>query len=128
MPLYAVLFLIVTVSSIALPLTNGFVGEFLILAGAFKSNPITSTLAATGVILGAVAMLWMVKKVFFGPVTAEENKQLSDLSFREVALMLPLIALIFWIGIGPGFLTRKMEKSVTKFIERTTWHPSIGQR
>ncbi|HEX5037939.1 MAG TPA: NADH-quinone oxidoreductase subunit M [bacterium] len=128
MPLFAVLFLIVTVSSIALPLTNGFVGEFLILAGSFKANPITASLAATGVILGAVAMLWMVKKVFFGPVTSEENKTLTDLSFREVALMIPLIVLIFWIGIGPGFLTRKMEKSVTKFIERTTWHPSIGQR
>jgi NADH-quinone oxidoreductase subunit M len=127
MPLYAVLFLVVTLSSIALPLTNGFVGEFLILAGSFKANAVTASLAGTGVVLGAVTMLWMVKKVFFGPVTGE-NKALADLSFREVAVMVPLIVLIFWIGVGPGFLTRKMEKSVTKFIERTTWHPSIGQR
>jgi NADH-quinone oxidoreductase subunit M len=91
------------------------VGEFLILAGSFKANPVTASFAATGVIFGAVAMLWMVKKVFFGSVTSEENKTLKDLSFREVALMVPLIIFIFWIGVGPGFLTRKMEKSVTKF-------------
>jgi NADH-quinone oxidoreductase subunit M len=128
MPLYAVIFLIVTISSIALPITNGFVGEFLILSGSFKANPVTATLATTGVIFGAIAMLWMVKKVFFGPVTREENKTLKDLSFREVAVMVPLVLLIFWLGVGPGFLTKKMEKSVSKFIERTTWHPSIGQR
>lgn len=118
MPLYTVLFLIVTVSSIGLPATNGFVGEFLILMGSFKANPITAALAATGVIFGAVSMLWMVKKVFFGPVTKEANKSLVDLSAREVAVMIPLIVLIFWIGVAPGFLTHKMEKSVTRFIER----------
>jgi len=118
MPLYTVLFLIVTVSSIGLPATNGFVGEFLILMGSFKANPITAALAATGVIFGAVSMLWMVKKVFFGPVTKESNKSLVDLSAREVAVMIPLIVLIFWIGVAPGFLTHKMEKSVTRFIER----------
>lgn len=118
MPLYTVLFLLVTVSSIGLPATNGFVGEFLILMGSFKANPVTAALAATGVIFGAIAMLWMVKKVFFGPVVHEENKTLSDLSFREVAVMLPLIVLIFWIGVAPGFLTRKMEKSVDRFVDR----------
>jgi NADH-quinone oxidoreductase subunit M len=128
MPLYTVLFLVVTLSSIALPITNGFVGEFLILLGSFKANAVTATLAATGVILGAVVMLWMVKKVFFGPLTKEENKTLADLSLREVAVMIPIVLLIFWIGVGPGFLTKRMEKSVSKFIERTTWHPSIGQR
>jgi NADH-quinone oxidoreductase subunit M len=128
MPLYATLFLIVTVSSIALPATNGFIGEFLILMGSFKANAVTASLAATGVVFGAAAMLWMVKKVFFGPVTREENRSLADLSFREVAVLLPLVVLIFWIGVGPGFLTKKMEKSVTKFIERTQWQPSIGQR
>ncbi len=127
MPLYTVLFLIVTLSSIALPATNGFVGEFLILLGSYKSNPVTAALATTGGVFGAAVMLWMVKKVFFGPVT-EENKALADLSVREVAVMVPLVVLIFWIGVGPGFLTKKMEKSVTKFIERTQWHPSIGQR
>jgi NADH-quinone oxidoreductase subunit M len=118
MPLYTVLFLIVTFSSIALPATNGFVGEFLILLGSFKADPVTASVASVGVILGAVAMLWMVKKVFFGPLTKEENKTLKDLSFREVALMLPVIVLIFWIGAAPGFLTEKMEKSVARFIER----------
>jgi NADH-quinone oxidoreductase subunit M len=128
MPLYAVLFLVVTLSSIALPATNGFVGEFLILLGSFKANPVTASLAATGVVFGAAVMLWMVKKVFFGPVTLEENRALADLSLREVAVLVPLIVLIFWIGTGPGFLTKKMEKSVAKFIERAEWQPSIGQR
>lgn len=118
MPLYTVLFLVVTVSSIGLPATNGFIGEFLILMGSFKANPVTASLAATGVVFGAVSMLWMVKKVFFGPVTIEENKTLSDVSFREVALMMPLIVLIFWIGVAPGFLTKKMEKSVDRYVDR----------
>ncbi len=118
MPIFTVLFLIVTFSSIALPGTNGFVGEFLILLGSFKAAPILSSVAATGVIFGAVAMLWMVKRVFFGPVTHEENRRLLDLNSREVMVMLPLIVLIFAIGFAPGFLTKKMDKSVVRFVER----------
>lgn len=127
MPLYAFLFLIITLSSIALPVTNGFVGEFLILSGSFKADPVIASVASSGVILGAVVMLWMVKKVFFGPLTREANKVLADLSLREVAVLVPLVILIFWIGIAPGFLTRKMEKSVTQFIERASWNPPIGR-
>lgn len=118
MPIFTVLFLIVTFSSIALPGTNGFVGEFLILLGSFKAAPVLSSVAATGVIFGAVAMLWMVKRVFFGPVTHEENRRLLDLNSREVIVMLPLIVLIFVLGFAPGILTKKMDKSVAKFVER----------
>lgn len=120
MPLYTVIFLIVTLSSIALPGTNGFVGEFLILLGAFKAKPGYAIAASTGVVLGAVTMLWMVKRVFFGPIRSEENRRIVDLSVREVVVMAPLILLIFVIGFAPGFLTRKMEKSVDKFIDRVT--------
>jgi len=120
MPLYAVLFLVVTLSSIGLPATNGFVGEFLILLGTFKTHPIHTAVAGTGVIFGAVVMLWMVKRVFFGPVTREENKTLADLSLREVCVMLPLVVLIFWIGVAPGFLMHKMEKTVIKFVDRVS--------
>lgn len=126
MPLYAVFFLIVTLSSIALPGTNGFVGEFLILIGTFKSEPILAAFAASGVIFGAVAMLWMFQRVFFGTITVEDNKGLKDLSTREVALMLPLLALIFVIGFAPGFLFKKMDKSVDKFLERVSVYGKVN--
>jgi NADH-quinone oxidoreductase subunit M len=119
MPLYALLFLIVSLSSIALPGTNGFVGEFLILLGAFKTRPVYAVIAATGVVFGAVTMLWMIKRVFFGGVT-EGNRGLKDLNVREVGLMIPLIFLIFAIGFAPGFLLKKMDKSVSKFVDRVT--------
>ena len=99
MPLFTVVFMIVTLSSIGLPLTNGFVGEFLILLGMFKTNYIYATLAATGVILSACYMLWMFQRVFYGEVTKEENKKLLDLNLREKVILLPLIILIFFIGI-----------------------------
>jgi NADH-quinone oxidoreductase subunit M len=120
MPLYSVVFLMVTFSSIGLPGTNGFVGEFLILIGTFKTAPVYTAIAATGVVFGAVTMLWMVKRVFFGPVTHEENKGLKDLSFREIMILAPIVVAIFGIGFAPGFLLKKMDKSTEKFIERVT--------
>ncbi len=125
MPLFAVCFLIVTLSSIALPGTNGFIGEFLILLGTFRANPLVASFAATGVIFGAVAMLWMFQRVFFGPVSHEENKNLNDMTLREIVLMLPLFLLIFAIGIAPGFLLKKMEKSVIKFTDRVSVYGKI---
>ena len=77
-------------------------------------------MATTGVVFGAVTMLWMIKRVFFGKVTREENRGLRDLTAREVGYMLPLIILIFAIGFAPGFLLKKMEKSVSKFIDRVS--------
>ena len=79
MPVFAIFFMIITLSSIALPGTNGFVGEFLILLGAFKANVVYGILATTGVVLGAVYMLWMFQRVMFGVVTKEENRNLKDL-------------------------------------------------
>ena len=125
LPVYSIVFLMVTLSSIALPGTNGFIGEFLILLGTFKTRPGFAIVATSGVVLGAVTMLWMVKRVFFGPLTHEENKNLLDLSTREILLIAPLILLIFWIGVAPGFLLKKMDKSVMKFVERTTFHGKI---
>jgi NADH-quinone oxidoreductase subunit M len=101
MPVYASLFLVVTLSSIGLPGTNGFIGEFLVLLGAFQANPVWAIIAATGVILSAIYMLWMYQRVFFGPITHAENGKLSDLSGRERLVFAPLILLIFWIGVYP---------------------------
>jgi len=107
MPVYAAFFLVVTLSSIGLPGTNGFVGEFLILLGAFRAHPVAGAVSVLGVVLGAVYMLTMYKDVFFGPVTNAVNRQLKDLSAREVLVIAPILVFIFWIGLFPRpFLSR----------------------
>ncbi|MFO1518126.1 MAG: NADH-quinone oxidoreductase subunit M [bacterium] len=118
MPLYTTFFLIVTFSSIGLPGTNGFVGEFLILMGSFRTAPIASTIAATGVILAAVYMLWMVQRVFFGPVNREENRELKDLNWKESLVLVPMVIMIFWMGFYPKPFFDKMDVSVASFLDQ----------
>ena len=121
MPDFTVVFLIVTMSSIGLPTTNGFVGEFMILAGVFMSEtlgrhgPIACTFAATGVILAAIYMLHAVLKMFWGPLNNPENKDLPDLTGRERLVLAPLVALIFYIGLFPNPLLKPMTASVDRF-------------
>jgi NADH-quinone oxidoreductase subunit M len=121
MPMYALVFVIVTMSSIGLPTTNGFVGEFMILAGAFMSEtlgrhgPIAAAFAATGVILAAIYMLHAVLKMFWGPITNPENEGLPDLTGRERLVLAPLVALIFWIGLFPNHLLHDMTPTVDRF-------------
>ncbi|MEW6659053.1 MAG: NADH-quinone oxidoreductase subunit M [Thermodesulfobacteriota bacterium] len=116
MPIYAAIFMIVTLSSIGLPGLNGFVGEFLILLGAFKTNPIYATIAATGVIFAACYMLWMFQRVMFGEVTNEKNKDLQDLSCREIAIFVPLLLFIVWIGVYPSTFLEKTKASTENFV------------
>ncbi len=118
LPVYATVFMIVTLSSVGLPGTNGFIGEFLILLGAFKANRVLTVFAATGVILAAVYMLWMFQRVMFGKVTNEKNLRLPDLNAREVAYMMPLLVMIFWIGVYPQTFLRKMDASVSAVVTR----------
>jgi NADH-quinone oxidoreductase subunit M len=107
LPVYASVFLVVMLSSIGLPGTNGFVGEFLVLLGAFRAQPLWAGLAAAGVILSACYMLWMFQRVMFGPVTHPENANLKDLSLRERLVFAPLLILILWMGVAPQpFLDR----------------------
>jgi NADH-quinone oxidoreductase subunit M len=113
-------FLLVTLSSIALPGMNGFIGEFLILIGAFKWNHELTIFAATGVILSAVYMLWMFQRVNYGPVTNEKNRSLPDMTPREWALMVPTIAMAIVMGVFPGVFMRPMEPAVVQVIERVT--------
>jgi NADH-quinone oxidoreductase subunit M len=119
MPIFAVIFMIVTLSSVALPGTNGFIGEFLILLGSWKTNPGLTALATTGVIFGAVYMLWMFQRVMFGPVTHKENEELKDLNFREIAVMAPLVVAIFAMGVFPNFFFQKTTPSIERFIARS---------
>jgi NADH-quinone oxidoreductase subunit M len=118
MPVYATIFVIVSMSSIGLPGTNGFVGEFMILSGAFLSEhlgsngPIFGTVAALGVILAAIYMLHAVLKMFWGPLDKSENEHLPDLTRREGLALAPLVVLIFWIGLYPSTFLSRMEASV----------------
>jgi NADH-quinone oxidoreductase subunit M len=113
-------FLLVTLSSIALPGMNGFIGEFLILVGAFRWNYSFTAFAATGVILSAVYMLWMFQRVNYGPITNEKNRALPDLTPREWALMVPTIAMALVMGVVPGVFLRPMAPAVAQVIERVT--------
>ncbi len=120
MPLFAVAFMIVTLSSVGLPGTNGFVGEFLILLGTWKVNPALTALGALGVIFGAVYMLWMYQRVMFGPIKHSENEKLTDLSLREMIVLAPLLLAIFVMGIFPNFFFEKMEPSIQRFLTRSS--------
>jgi NADH-quinone oxidoreductase subunit M len=116
MPVYATFFVIAMLSSVGLPGLNGFIGEFLILAGSFKTAPVAATIAATGVILAAIYLLWLVQKVFFGPITNEENKNVPEIAWNEIAALVPIVVFMVWIGVHPTTFLRKMEPSVKHLI------------
>ncbi len=116
MPVFAIIFMIVTLSSIGLPGLNGFVGEFLILLGTFQVNKLYAIVAATGVIFAACYMLWMFQRVVFGKVTNEKNKDLKDLSWREIAIFAPLILFIIWIGVYPSTFLDKTKAITENFV------------
>jgi len=115
LPIFSACFLVITLSSIGLPGLNGFVGEFLILLGAFKNTPFWTAWATTGIVLAATYMLWMYRRVVFGPVKPE-NKNLKDLGFREIAILAPIIALIVFMGIYPQPFLNRMQPSIERLI------------
>ncbi|MGE5787919.1 MAG: complex I subunit 4 family protein, partial [Myxococcales bacterium] len=123
MPVYATLFIVITMSSIGVPGTNGFVGEFMVIMGTFVSVSLGShahvqaVAAAFGVVLAAVYMLTMVQKVFFGPLNNPANKDLPDLNVRETIALAPLVALVFVIGFFPKLFLDPMSDSVNSVIE-----------
>ena len=120
MPIFATIFMIVTFSSIGLPGTNGFVGEFLVLIGAFESSlRWYAIIASSGVILSAVYMLWMFQRVMFGKLDNPKNQKLEDLNSREIAIMVPLIFLIFFMGLYPKPFIDKMAPALDKVIAQT---------
>lgn len=120
MPIFATIFMIVTMSSVALPATNGFVGEFLILLGAFESSlRWWAIIATTGVIFAAVYMLWMFQRVMFGELDNPKNQVLSDLNCREIGIMIPLVIMIFVMGVYPNPFIEKMTPSIKKVVEHT---------
>lgn len=117
MPVLAAFFMIITLASIGLPGTNGFVGEFLILLGAFQANKLYGVLAASGVVLGAVYMLWMFQRVMFGEVLHEINRKLRDLVRREMVILTVIVVFILLMGIYPKMFFAKMETTVAHYLE-----------
>jgi NADH-quinone oxidoreductase subunit M len=118
MPVFALLFVVAVLSSVGLPGLNGFVGEYLILLGAFESRPWIAAVAVLGVIFGAVYLLTATRKLLFGPVHREENRGLPDLTAREVLLSLPVVALIVWIGVAPEPFLARTSGSVDALLHR----------
>jgi len=116
MPTYAIVFLIMTMSSIGLPLLNGFIGEFTIMAGALKANLWYAVAGGAGIVLGAAYMLWLYQRTMFGKLDNPANQNLQDLSARELATIIPLIIMAFWIGLYPAPFFRALDKPVAKLV------------
>jgi NADH-quinone oxidoreductase subunit M len=116
MPKYALTFMVFMLASVGLPGTSGFVGEFLVIVGAFEANTWVALLAASGMVLGAAYMLWLYRRVIFGALTRVELKQLADLNWREKLIFAPLLALVLWMGIYPSSFLDIMAPSVEKLI------------
>jgi len=122
MPLYATVFLIITMSSIGLPTLNGFIGEFTILVGAFNRVWWWGVVASLGIVLGAAYMLWMYQRVFFGPLNNPDNKGLQDLNRREILYLAPLVILCFWIGLYPKPFLDVLEQPVNYVVAKVDPH------
>jgi NADH-quinone oxidoreductase subunit M len=125
-PAFSALFMVVVLSSLGLPGLNGFVGEFLILVGAFRVSGPLAALATTGVIFAAVYLLWMYQRVVFGEVRHEANRRLPDLTAREWAVLVPVVVLIVWIGVHPTTFTGKTQASIEALIAQVESKASVA--
>ncbi|MDJ0894471.1 MAG: NADH-quinone oxidoreductase subunit M [Alphaproteobacteria bacterium] len=126
MPRYALVFMVFTLATIGLPGTSGFVGELLVLVGTFPVSTLVTALAATGIILGAVYMLYLYKRVIFGQLVRDDLKNILDLSWREVAVFAPMIAVVIWMGIYPSTFLGPMAASVDRLL--TNYNAALASR
>jgi NADH-quinone oxidoreductase subunit M len=118
MPMFAAMLTLVALSSIGLPGTNGFVGEFLVLAGSYRTHPFAVLLAATGVVFAAAYLLWALQRVIYNPLAIEHNATLVDLNRRELMVMGVFAVAIVWLGVAPGPVLRRIEPAATRFVEQ----------
>jgi NADH-quinone oxidoreductase subunit M len=129
MPVFAAVFMIMTLSSIGLPALNGFIGELLVLQGVFVVSKTWAAMAIIGIILGAAYMLWLYQRTMFGGLDNPANRSLPDLNAREVVTFLPLVALAVWIGLYPAPLLRRLDSSVGRIVLRvnSVYGPAIAK-
>ncbi|HEY1951707.1 MAG TPA: NADH-quinone oxidoreductase subunit M [Gemmatimonadaceae bacterium] len=125
-PMFAALLTFVSLSSIGLPGTNGFVGEFLVLIGSFRTFPVLTIFATTGVIFAAVYLLWAIQRILFNPLDKPENADIPDLNRRELALLIPLVAAIIWLGVYPAPVLRRMQGSAQMLVNRVQGTSSVA--
>jgi len=125
MPIYATVFGVMLMASVGLPLTIGFVGEFLVLLGFYKVSVIGTVIAGSTIIIGSVYMLALFKKSFFGPVTNEKNKSLKDLDGRELTALLPLVAIVVWLGVYPKPVLGPIDNSVKALLVQMEEHAQL---
>jgi NADH-quinone oxidoreductase subunit M len=118
MPMFAVMLSIVALSSIGVPGTNGFVGEFLVLIGAFRTQPVASVISATVVIFAAVYLLWALQRIIYNPLSNPDNKHLKDLNKRELGLLIPLIVGIFWLGLYPAPILNRTHAAANRIVQK----------
>ncbi|HEX6091417.1 MAG TPA: NADH-quinone oxidoreductase subunit M [Gemmatimonadales bacterium] len=123
-PVFSLILTVVALSSIGLPGLNGFVGEFLVLLGSFGAHPWATGIATTGVIFAAAYLLWALQRIIFNRLGNEENARIADLSPRELAVLLPLVAVILWMGLAPGPVLRRMEPAAARYVELS--RPAAG--
>ncbi|PYP32465.1 MAG: Fe-S-binding domain-containing protein, partial [Gemmatimonadetes bacterium] len=116
-PMFAAVLTVVSLSAIGLPGTNGFVGELLVLLGAFQTHPVAAIVAASGVIVAAAYLLWALQRVIYNPLDKKENETLLDLTPRELAVLVPLLACIVWLGVYPKPFLERMEPAAQHFID-----------
>jgi NADH-quinone oxidoreductase subunit M len=124
-PMFAALLTLVSLSSIGLPGTNGFIGEFLVLVGSFPTVPGYTIIAATGVIFAAAYLLWAIQRILFNRLDKPENEGLSDLNWRELGIMAPLVAAIIWLGVYPAPVLERMQTAAEAIIQRVE-HPPMA--
>ncbi len=115
-PLFSAILVFVSLSSIGVPGTNGFIGEFLVLLGAYRTTPFLAVIAATSVIIAAAYMLWAIQRILFNPLDKPENEHIPDLNRRELLLMAPLIAGMIWLGVYPAPVLRRLQPSAENFV------------
>jgi NADH-quinone oxidoreductase subunit M len=118
MPIFATLLTIVCLSSIGVPGTNGFVGEFLVLIGSYRTQPFFAVIAATAVIFAAAYLLWALQRIIYNPLTKPENRALRDLNWREIGLLVPLIFAILWLGVYPKPVLEKTQAAANRLVRQ----------
>jgi NADH-quinone oxidoreductase subunit M len=121
-PLFSLILMIVALSSIGLPGLNGFVGEFLVLLGSFEAYPWATGIATTGVLFAAAYLLWALQRMIFNPLDKPENEGLTDLTRRELVVLVPLVVGIVWLGLFPGPVLRRMEPATRRYVESVQVH------